>query len=113
MPSAYTQKPQCSNPEVLAPETWSPTLWCAGRKLLETSDTIGTFARPAKPIILYEFEGCPFCRKVLSGPRRVLLPIPLECLGFLHLQCENTPQIYLSIDCRFRLEPLNPKSINI
>lgn len=39
-------------------------LSCAGRKLLETSDTVGTFARPAQPIILYEFEGCPFCRKV-------------------------------------------------
>ncbi len=25
---------------------------------------VSTFARPAKPIQLYEFEGCPFCRKV-------------------------------------------------
>ena len=25
---------------------------------------VSTFARPVKPIQLYEFEGCPFCRKV-------------------------------------------------
>lgn len=46
------------------------TCVCPGRKLLETSDRIATFARPAEPIILYEFEGCPFCRKVgLLYPR--------------------------------------------
>ncbi|KAL4434125.1 hypothetical protein ABPG75_000566 [Micractinium tetrahymenae] len=34
-----------------------------GRKLRETSAVSG-FNRPAQPIVLYEFEGCPFCRKV-------------------------------------------------
>lgn len=35
----------------------------AGRKVAETSAVSG-FARPAQPLVLYEFEGCPFCRKV-------------------------------------------------
>ena len=34
-----------------------------GRYLKETSDT-ESFKRPEKPLKLYEFEGCPFCRKV-------------------------------------------------
>ena len=34
-----------------------------GRLLRETSD-VGGYPRPAQPIVLYEFEGCPFCRKV-------------------------------------------------
>ena len=88
MPSAYTRRTQFLNLEVNA-----PSLWRAGRKLLETSDTIGTFARPAKPIILYEFEGCPFCRKVLSGPRRVLRPMPHDCIECFHLNVD-TPPIY-------------------
>ena len=36
----------------------------AGRKVVEKSDLVATFPRPEKPIQLYEFEGCPFCRKV-------------------------------------------------
>jgi len=32
--------------------------------VVERSDRISTFPRPDKPITLYEFEGCPFCRKV-------------------------------------------------
>jgi hypothetical protein len=34
-----------------------------GRYLRETSD-VGKYERPEVPIKLYEFEGCPFCRKV-------------------------------------------------
>eukprot|EP00882_Tetradesmus_deserticola_P029143 GHRQ01032571.1.p1 GENE.GHRQ01032571.1~~GHRQ01032571.1.p1 ORF type:complete len:323 (+),score=107.90 GHRQ01032571.1:91-1059(+) len=34
-----------------------------GRAVMETSK-VGTFKRPVKPIELYEFQGCPFCRKV-------------------------------------------------
>lgn len=34
-----------------------------GRKLRETS-AVASFNRPKQPIVLYEFEGCPFCRKV-------------------------------------------------
>jgi hypothetical protein len=41
-------------------------MWRAGRKLVETSDRLASFPRPEKPITLYEFEGCPFCRKVWS-----------------------------------------------
>jgi glutathione S-transferase len=36
----------------------------AGRKVDESSATVGSFPRPDKPLELYEFEGCPFCRKV-------------------------------------------------
>jgi len=36
----------------------------AGRKVYERSTTLSSFARPEKTLILYEFEGCPFCRKV-------------------------------------------------
>lgn len=35
----------------------------AGRKLKETS-SVSSFPRPAVPLELYEFEGCPFCKKV-------------------------------------------------
>ncbi|KAG2500151.1 hypothetical protein HYH03_001733 [Edaphochlamys debaryana] len=35
-----------------------------GRKVSETSDVIPTLKRPAQPLELYEFEGCPFCKKV-------------------------------------------------
>ncbi|KAM0877189.1 hypothetical protein ACQ4PT_035651 [Festuca glaucescens] len=34
-----------------------------GRKVKETSK-VGQCPRPTKPIEIYEFEGCPFCRKV-------------------------------------------------
>jgi len=49
-------------------------LHCAGRKVVERSDRISTFPRPDKPITLYEFEGCPFCRKValLRKPRTAI-----------------------------------------
>ena len=57
-------------------EGWTPTIVegspppgaytlgeLGGRWLKETSD-VAKFPRPATPIKLYEFEGCPFCRKV-------------------------------------------------
>lgn len=34
-----------------------------GRRLKETSKVTG-FKRPEKPLVLYEFQGCPFCKKV-------------------------------------------------
>ncbi|PSC77062.1 hypothetical protein C2E20_0521 [Micractinium conductrix] len=34
-----------------------------GRSIREDS-AVGGFPRPAQPLVLYEFEGCPFCRKV-------------------------------------------------
>eukprot|EP00955_Chlamydomonas_euryale_P029791 313929-Chlamydomonas_euryale.AAC.2 len=34
-----------------------------GKMLLERSD-VASFKRPAQPLELYEFEGCPFCKKV-------------------------------------------------
>jgi len=57
-------------------EGWTPTIVegspppgaytlgeLGGRWLKETSD-VAKFPRPSAPIKLYEFEGCPFCRKV-------------------------------------------------
>ncbi|KAI3438828.1 hypothetical protein D9Q98_001245 [Chlorella vulgaris] len=35
-----------------------------GRKMREESAALSGFNRPQQPITLYEFEGCPFCRKV-------------------------------------------------
>eukprot|EP00775_Hariotina_reticulata_P008777 gene8777-8955_t len=35
----------------------------AGRKVVETSQ-VGSFKRPVKSVDLYEFTGCPFCKKV-------------------------------------------------
>lgn len=35
----------------------------AGRKVAETS-AVGSFRRPAQPLVLNEFQSCPFCRKV-------------------------------------------------
>ncbi|GAB4816927.1 hypothetical protein N2152v2_003973 [Parachlorella kessleri] len=39
-------------------------LQAGGRAVEESSALIGSLPRPAKPLELYEFEGCPFCRKV-------------------------------------------------
>ncbi|KAK9829088.1 hypothetical protein WJX72_003830 [[Myrmecia] bisecta] len=36
----------------------------AGRKVSETTTKIASLPRPKQPLELYEFEGCPFCRKV-------------------------------------------------
>ncbi|KAH7435565.1 hypothetical protein KP509_06G069600 [Ceratopteris richardii] len=47
----------------------------AGYKLLETSN-LG--ARPPKPIEIYEFEGCPFCRKV----REIVSILDLDVLYY-------------------------------
>lgn len=35
-----------------------------GRMLEETSPAIASFKRPEKPIAIYEFDACPFCKKV-------------------------------------------------
>lgn len=34
-----------------------------GQKIAETS-LVSTFSRPQQPLELYEFETCPFCKKV-------------------------------------------------
>ena len=36
----------------------------AGSKMLSETSAVAEFPRPAQPIILYEFDACPFCRKV-------------------------------------------------
>ena len=36
----------------------------AGGKMTRESSTVSSFPRPAQPLILYEFEGCPFCKRV-------------------------------------------------
>ncbi|KAJ9534272.1 hypothetical protein QJQ45_007052 [Haematococcus lacustris] len=42
----------------------------SGRKLSETS-SVANFPRPGKPLELYEFETCPFCKKVWGWQDRV------------------------------------------
>ncbi|MCO5605794.1 hypothetical protein L7F22_059978 [Adiantum nelumboides] len=56
------------------PDTFS-SFNIAGRKLLETS-SLG--ARPTKLIEIYEFEGCPFCRKV----REIVSILDLDVLFY-------------------------------
>jgi hypothetical protein len=46
----------------------------AGRRVVESS-MVGSFPRPAKPLILYEFNACPFCRKVGSLGRRFCIRV--------------------------------------
>ena len=36
----------------------------AGRQVAETSSLVATFPRPAEPLVVYEFDACPFCKKV-------------------------------------------------
>nr|ABK25937.1 unknown [Picea sitchensis] len=48
-------------PESEVPENQYTSFQVAGHKLVETSE-LGP--RPEKPIEIYEFESCPFCRKV-------------------------------------------------
>ncbi|KAI5013544.1 hypothetical protein ZWY2020_037057 [Hordeum vulgare] len=48
-----------------------------GRKVKETSK-VGQCPRPAKPIEIYEFEGCPFCRKV----REMVSALDLDVLYY-------------------------------
>ena len=36
----------------------------SGRRYLKETSDVGKYARPAKPLKIYEFEGCPFCKKV-------------------------------------------------
>lgn len=45
-----------------------------GRKVQEASAEVTGLKRPAVPLELYEFEGCPFCKKVRGGG--VLAPVP-------------------------------------
>jgi hypothetical protein len=48
-----------------------PVLWCIVLRSI-TRDTllfcvavqVSSFKRPEKPLVLYEFQGCPFCKKV-------------------------------------------------
>jgi len=51
-------------PESEVPENQYTSFQVAGHKLVETSE-LGP--RPEKPIEIYEFESCPFCRKVDSN----------------------------------------------
>lgn len=38
-----------------------------GGYMLKEGSAVGSFNRPAQPLQLYEFESCPFCRKVREG----------------------------------------------
>ena len=56
-------------------------------QVTETSQT-GSFKRPSKLIEIYEFEGCPFCRKVKVTPYVHIT----ECLcSMFHTQLGITP----------------------
>jgi len=44
-------------------DAYAFTRGVAGRTPLEKS-TVGSWPRPALPLTLYEFQGCPFCRRV-------------------------------------------------
>eukprot|EP00210_Caulerpa_lentillifera_P008237 g7863.t2 len=46
-----------------------------GRELLETSEIIPTLKRPKEPIVIYEFEACPFCKKVREAATRLDLDV--------------------------------------
>jgi glutathione S-transferase len=48
-----------------------------GKYVRETSD-VSKYARPARPIELYEFEGCPFCKKV----REAVIWLDLDVLFY-------------------------------
>ena len=57
--------------------------------------------RPAKPLVLYEFEGCPFCRKV----REALTVLDLEALIY---PCpKGGTRIKLCGKCQCRLEKVH------
>mmetsp|Transcript_9768 Transcript_9768/g.24336 ORF Transcript_9768/g.24336 Transcript_9768/m.24336 type:complete len:369 (-) Transcript_9768:239-1345(-) len=47
------------------------------RKFSEESD-VGSFPRPAKPLVLYEFEGCPFCKKVREAVSMLDLDVEMR-----------------------------------
>ena len=57
---------------------------CPGLQVKETS-RVGSFKRPQKPIELYEYETCPFCRRVIrpAGPDRAVLSW-IQCLVVQH-----------------------------
>eukprot|EP00210_Caulerpa_lentillifera_P005794 g5540.t1 len=46
-----------------------------GKELLETSNEIPSMKRPDEPIIIYEFEACPYCKKVREATTRLDLDI--------------------------------------
>ncbi|CAG9466779.1 unnamed protein product [Pedinophyceae sp. YPF-701] len=44
-----------------------PTQYAVARpsgKMVKETSIVGTFPRPAQPLVIYEFETCPFCRRV-------------------------------------------------
>jgi len=55
--------------------------------------------RPEKPLVIYEFEGCPFCRKV----REHLSELDLDAIIYpCPKEYENAPQGYSGTSSRFR-----------
>ena len=53
----------CCNASVLHPLLRYAVARFNNQKVSETS-SVGSFKRPEKELELYEFEGCPFCKKV-------------------------------------------------
>uniref|UniRef100_A0A0E0LXX7 GST N-terminal domain-containing protein n=1 Tax=Oryza punctata TaxID=4537 RepID=A0A0E0LXX7_ORYPU len=63
------------SPDEVSPDEYA--LDFQGRKVKESSK-IGQCPRPEKPIEIYEFEGCPFCRKV----REMVAVLDLDVLFY-------------------------------
>ena len=47
-----------------------------GQMIKEESESLSGFTRPEKPIVIYEFESCPYCRKV----REAIAVLDLDAL---------------------------------
>jgi glutaredoxin len=48
----------------LAPDDGTYAVATVGGRAVRETSKVGTFKRPAQPLELYEFQSCPFCRKV-------------------------------------------------
>lgn len=78
-------------------------------------------ARPAKPLILYEFEGCPYCRKVretfsVLGIDHIVYPCPRETLksAGVCLNSRHRPQVLKrggSLKFPFLVDPNNNRQL--
>jgi glutathione S-transferase len=49
-----------------------------GGKMVQETSAVASFPRPAKPLELYEFQGCPFCKRV----RECLVTLDLDAVYY-------------------------------
>jgi glutathione S-transferase len=50
----------------------------AGGKMVKETSAVASFPRPAQPLELYEFQGCPFCKRV----RECLVTLDLDAVYY-------------------------------